>query len=192
MTASEFTRGIRENRIQVAHQLIQVMLVGFAIGMTRTVVPALAESEFGLERGSFLLLASFVVAFGAVKAVMNFVAGRWSERMPRSPRRRLTTSRPIPRTRRSSGSPPRPATTPRRTRGRSAPPTLHVVSPPFLRLSTSQSGTTLERRMPRDRPLTQSAHTAIMGSYENGFGHRRPGTRAANADLPSHRREISA
>ena len=51
MTARGFPRGIRENRVQVAHQLIQVMLVGFAIGMTRTVVPALAESEFGLERG---------------------------------------------------------------------------------------------------------------------------------------------
>jgi MFS family permease len=79
MSAASLQRGIRENKGQVAHQLIQVMLVGFAIGMTRTVVPALAESEFGLERGSFLLLASFVVAFGAVKAVMNFVAGRWSE-----------------------------------------------------------------------------------------------------------------
>jgi MFS family permease len=75
--------GIRKNLTQFSHQLIQVMLVGFAIGMTRTVVPALAESEFGLERGSFLLLASFVVAFGAVKAVMNFVAGRWSERIGR-------------------------------------------------------------------------------------------------------------
>lgn len=77
MTASDFTRGIRENRVQVAHQLIEVMLVGFAIGMTRAVAPALAESEFGLEQGSFLLLASFVLAFGAVKAVLNFVAGRW-------------------------------------------------------------------------------------------------------------------
>lgn len=47
MTTATFPRGIRENRAQVAHQLIQVMLVGFAIGMTRTVVPALAESEFG-------------------------------------------------------------------------------------------------------------------------------------------------
>ena len=83
MTASDLQRGIRENLVQVSHQLIQVMLVGFAIGMTRTVVPALAESEFGLQRGSFLLLASFVVAFGAVKAVMNFVAGRWSERIGR-------------------------------------------------------------------------------------------------------------
>jgi len=83
MTGSAFTQGIRENRGQIVQQLIQVLLVGFAIWMTRTVVPALAESEFGLERGSFLLLASFVVAFGAVKAVMNFVAGRWSEQIGR-------------------------------------------------------------------------------------------------------------
>jgi MFS family permease len=83
MTTVSLQRGIRDNQGQVAHQLIQVLLVGFAIGMTRTVIPALAESEFGLARRSFLLLASFVVAFGAVKAVMNFVAGRWSERIGR-------------------------------------------------------------------------------------------------------------
>lgn len=41
---------------------------------------------------------------------------------------------------------------------------LHVVSPPFLRLGASQSDATLERRMPRERPQTQLAHTAIMGS----------------------------
>lgn len=43
MTAGQLTRGIREKGRQFAHQLIQVMLVGFAIGMTRTVIPALAE-----------------------------------------------------------------------------------------------------------------------------------------------------
>lgn len=74
MTTGGFTRGIRENRVQLADHLIQVMLVGFAIGMTRTVVPALAESEFERERGYFMLLASFVVAFGAVKAVMIWYA----------------------------------------------------------------------------------------------------------------------
>ena len=83
MSERELRFGIRENLVQVTHQLIQVLLVGFAIGMTRTVVPALAESEFGLARGSFLLLSSFVVAFGVVKAAMNFVAGRWSERIGR-------------------------------------------------------------------------------------------------------------
>ncbi|WP_431299041.1 MFS transporter [Tabrizicola sp. BL-A-41-H6] len=75
--------GIRENLTQFSHQLVQVLLVGFAIGMMRTVIPALAESEFGVPRGSFLLLTAFVVAFGAVKAVMNFVAGRLSERIGR-------------------------------------------------------------------------------------------------------------
>ncbi|WP_197919118.1 MFS transporter [Thiosulfatihalobacter marinus] len=83
MTPNDLQHGLSANRAQVVHQLIQVLLVGFAIGMTRTVVPALAETEFGLARGSFLLLASFVVAFGAVKAAMNFVAGRWSERVGR-------------------------------------------------------------------------------------------------------------
>jgi len=75
--------GIRENLTQFVHQLIQVLLVGLAIGMTRTVIPALAETEFGVARGSFLLLTAFVVAFGVVKAVMNFVAGRLSERIGR-------------------------------------------------------------------------------------------------------------
>lgn len=75
--------GIRENWAQFTHQLIQVLLVGFAIGMMRTVIPALAEAEFGVARGSFLLLTAFVVAFGVVKAVMNFVAGRLSERIGR-------------------------------------------------------------------------------------------------------------
>jgi MFS family permease len=79
----ELALGIRENRGQFLHQLLQVLLVGFAIGMMRTVVPALAESEFGVARGSFLLLTAFVVAFGVVKGVLNFVAGRLSERIGR-------------------------------------------------------------------------------------------------------------
>lgn len=75
--------GIRPNLKQFLHQLMQVLLVGLTLGMTRTVVPALAESEFGVPRNSFLLLSSFVVAFGLVKGVMNFVAGRLSERVGR-------------------------------------------------------------------------------------------------------------
>jgi MFS family permease len=75
--------GVSENLSQFVHQLIQVLLVGFTIGMMRTVVPALAESEFGVAKGSFLLLTAFVVAFGVVKGVLNFVAGRLSERIGR-------------------------------------------------------------------------------------------------------------
>ncbi|MEY4757349.1 MAG: hypothetical protein RJA34_2247 [Pseudomonadota bacterium] len=75
--------GIRANLNQFLHQLLQVFLVGLTIGMMRTVVPALAESEFGVPKTSFLLLTAFVMAFGVVKGVMNFVAGRLSERIGR-------------------------------------------------------------------------------------------------------------
>ena len=75
--------GIRVNRGQVLQWLLQVLLVGMTLGMTRTVVPALAESEFGVPRGSFMLLVAFVVAFGFVKGAMNFVAGRLAERIGR-------------------------------------------------------------------------------------------------------------
>ena len=68
--------GIRVNLGQFLHQLFQVLLVGMTIGMTRTVVPALAESEFGVPRGSFSLLVAFVVGFGFIKGALNFVAGR--------------------------------------------------------------------------------------------------------------------
>jgi MFS family permease len=79
----DLTLGISENLTQFVHQLIQVLLVGFTIGMMRTVVPALAESEFGVAKGSFVLLSAFVVAFGVVKGTLNFVAGRLSERIGR-------------------------------------------------------------------------------------------------------------
>ena len=75
--------GIRDNLAQFLHQVFQVFLVGLTLGMMRTVVPALAESEFGVPKGSFGLLMAFVVAFGFVKGVLNFVAGRLSERMGR-------------------------------------------------------------------------------------------------------------
>ncbi|HQU69693.1 MAG TPA: MFS transporter [Albidovulum sp.] len=77
------TPGIRENLTQFVHQLIQVLLVGFTIGMMRTVVPALAEREFGVAKGSFMLLSAFVVAFGVVKGTLNLVAGRLAERIGR-------------------------------------------------------------------------------------------------------------
>lgn len=79
----DLQHGIRANLSQFAHQLLQVLMVGLTLGMMRTVVPALAEAEFGVPKGSFLLLAAFVVAFGIVKGSLNFVAGRLSERIGR-------------------------------------------------------------------------------------------------------------
>lgn len=85
MTAHTILRhGIGANRGQFAHQLLQVFFVGLALGNLRTVVPALAESEFGVARQSFLLLGAFVLAFGVVKSVLNLLAGLWSERWGRA------------------------------------------------------------------------------------------------------------
>ena len=77
------SHGIRHNLSQFSHQLFQVFLVGMTIGMMRTVVPALGETEFGVPKNSFMLLTTFVVAFGFVKGTLNFVAGRLSERIGR-------------------------------------------------------------------------------------------------------------
>jgi len=78
-----YLHGIRGNLAQFVYQLLQVLLVGLTLGMMRTVVPALASSEFGVPKGSFMLLISFVVAFGFVKGTLNFVAGRLSEQIGR-------------------------------------------------------------------------------------------------------------
>lgn len=75
----EIKHGITENKLQIALQLVQVFLVGLMIGMTRTVVPGLANTEFGLGAQQFLLLTSFVVVFGVVKSIMNLLAGRLSD-----------------------------------------------------------------------------------------------------------------
>jgi len=80
---AEIVHGISANKAQFIHQLGQVFLVGLTIGMMRTVVPALAESEFGVDEGSFMMLTAFVVAFGFVKGTLNFVAGRLAERIGR-------------------------------------------------------------------------------------------------------------
>lgn len=76
---SSIEHGIQKNIRQFSLHLVQIFLVGLTIGMTRIVIPGLAETEFGLADQAFFLLASFVVVFGIVKAVMNLFAGNLSE-----------------------------------------------------------------------------------------------------------------
>jgi len=80
---TDYKQGIRQNLGQFSQQLLQVFFVGLTIGMQRTVVPVLAESEFGVPADSITLLMAFVVSFGFVKGAMNFVSGRLSERVGR-------------------------------------------------------------------------------------------------------------
>lgn len=79
-TNNLLAHGIGHNRQQFSLQLLMVFLVGLTIGMTRTVLPGLAESEFGLANDQFFLLTTFVVVFGLVKATMNLFAGKLSDR----------------------------------------------------------------------------------------------------------------
>lgn len=80
-----YALGIRENPRPFLEQLLQVFFVGMTIGLERTVIPALAESDFGVVRGSMTTVFAFVVSFGLVKGAMNFVSGRVSERVGRRP-----------------------------------------------------------------------------------------------------------
>ena len=80
---STYIQGIRRNLGQFCQQMLQVFFVGLTIGMQRTVVPVLAESEFGVPAGSATLLMAFIISFGFVKGAMNFVSGRLSERAGR-------------------------------------------------------------------------------------------------------------
>jgi MFS family permease len=75
--------GIRANAAQFALLVGINALVGGMLGMERTVLPLLAESEFGLS--GFVSALTFIVAFGLVKAATNFVAGALSDRYGRKP-----------------------------------------------------------------------------------------------------------
>jgi MFS family permease len=75
--------GLRQNLAQFCLLVGVNALVGGMIGMERTVLPLLARDVFGLA--AFSAALTFIVAFGAVKAVTNFFAGALSDRVGRKP-----------------------------------------------------------------------------------------------------------
>jgi MFS family permease len=79
----ELRLGLRENAAQFVLLVAVNALVGGMLGQERTVVPLLATQTFHL--GAYTAGASFVLAFGLAKAVTNYVAGAWSDRVGRKP-----------------------------------------------------------------------------------------------------------
>ena len=75
--------GIRENLGQFSLLVLVNAFVGAMIGLERSILPAIAEEDFGLAARSAIL--SFIVAFGVTKALTNYVAGRLSDRIGRKP-----------------------------------------------------------------------------------------------------------
>lgn len=69
--------GLRANWRQFWLLVLVNAFVGAMVGMERTVLPLLAQVEFGLASKSAVL--SFIATFGVVKALTNFFAGRLSD-----------------------------------------------------------------------------------------------------------------
>ncbi|MFN2502961.1 MAG: MFS transporter [Acidimicrobiales bacterium] len=79
----EVRLGLRQNLAQFSLLVAVNALVGGMIGQERTVLPLLAKRTFGL--GAFTATATFVVAFGATKALTNLVTGALADRIGRKP-----------------------------------------------------------------------------------------------------------
>ena len=75
--------GLQANMAQFCLLVGVNALVGGMIGQERTVLPLLAKQAFGLT--AFTATLTFIVAFGAVKAVTNVFAGTLSDRYGRKP-----------------------------------------------------------------------------------------------------------
>ena len=75
--------GLGANRRQFWLLVLVNAFVGAMVGLERTVVPLLAEAEFGLASKAAVL--SFIATFGVVKAATNFFAGRLGDVYGRRP-----------------------------------------------------------------------------------------------------------
>ena len=73
--------GLRANWRQFWLLVLVNAFVGAMVGLERTVLPLLAEAEFGIASRTAAL--SFIATFGVVKALTNYFAGRLSDRFGR-------------------------------------------------------------------------------------------------------------
>lgn len=73
--------GLKENWRQFALLVFINAFVGGMIGLERTIIPQMAEADFGLEAKTGIL--SFIVVFGITKALTNYYAGLLANRLGR-------------------------------------------------------------------------------------------------------------
>ncbi|WP_405810412.1 MFS transporter [Streptomyces sp. NBC_00210] len=82
-TSSGIRLGLRANLAQFSLLVVVSALVGGMLGQERTVLPLLADDVFHLS--AYTSALTYILAFGATKAVTNFFAGTWSDRYGRKP-----------------------------------------------------------------------------------------------------------
>lgn len=73
--------GIRENFAQFTLLIVVNAFVGAMVGMERSILPSIAEQDFGMVAKTAIL--SFIAVFGLVKAATNYFAGRLGDRFGR-------------------------------------------------------------------------------------------------------------
>jgi MFS family permease len=76
-TNNPTTLGLGANLGQFSLLVLVNAFVGGMVGLERTILPLIAEREFGLASRSAIL--SFIVSFGVVKAISNLLAGKYSD-----------------------------------------------------------------------------------------------------------------
>lgn len=81
MTTESIKLGLRQNWQQFGLLVIINAFVGAMIGLERTILPLIAEADFGLVSKTVVL--SFLISFGLVKALANLFAGRLGDRYGR-------------------------------------------------------------------------------------------------------------
>jgi MFS family permease len=73
--------GVRENLAQFSLLVLINVFVGGMVGLERTVVPLVGTGEFGI--GSELIVFSFIITFGLIKACVNLISGLLADRYTR-------------------------------------------------------------------------------------------------------------
>ena len=81
MRTPEVRLGLRENLAQFALLVALNAFVGAMVGLERTTLPLIGETDFGLASSAAVL--SFIVAFGLAKALTNLGAGAFAQRLGR-------------------------------------------------------------------------------------------------------------
>jgi MFS family permease len=73
--------GLKENWKQFTLLVIINGFVGGMVGLERSILPQIAELEFGLAARTTIL--SFIIVFGVVKAITNYYTGAWANKFGR-------------------------------------------------------------------------------------------------------------
>ncbi|TVP53054.1 MAG: MFS transporter, partial [Mongoliibacter sp.] len=78
---NKVTLGLKENWKQFTLLVIINAFVGGMVGLERSILPQIAEVEFGIAAKSAVL--SFIIVFGIVKALSNYFAGSFANKIGR-------------------------------------------------------------------------------------------------------------